>query len=817
MYRNSTQQSQLRASAEMQLANDTPLKTSCRPADELLHELQVHQIELEMQNEELRRAQIALEESRDRYLALYEFAPVGYLTLTGEGLIEEINLTGAKLFGIERKQLIKRHFAALVVPRDGDLWHGFFKELMRQKKEAHQVELILKRSDNTVFHVLLSGQFVAIDNPVPAMRITLTDITENKQTEAALRKSQTDLNRAQAVAHIGSWHIDAFNNSLEWSDENFRIFGIPKGTPLTYESFLDNVHPEDRYFVNAAWKAALTGKPYDIEHRIIVDQKVKWVHEQIELDFDWQGKLRGGIGTTEDITAIKNNRETLRLERIFLRQIIDNVPSVIFVKNRAGQFLLGNQALADSYCTSPDSLIGLTEANFNTNADEVTRFYQEDLEVINSRRPKCFPEKKVTHSDGTHHYYNTTKIPLFDADDTCNKVLVVATDITEHKLNEEKLSLADRRKDEFLAMLAHELRNPMAPISNAVQLMKRQAITDSKLVSSLNIIDRQVVHISSLLDDLLDVARMVQDKITLKTGPIKLIDIVNNALEISRPLIDARRQELIILQTSTPQWIEGDHVRLTQALSNLLNNAAKYSPEDAKITLRVLQDGDEAVIEVQDNGIGIDSDILPQIFELFVQVDHSLAHSQGGLGIGLTLVRQLIEIHGGTVTAKSAGLGHGSLFTVRLPVVPMESVSTESISEKSAFAMPKLRILVVDDYPDAIESMTLLLQTEGHEVETADCGMKALEQAQIFQPHIVLLDIGLPDLNGYEVAKRLRLLPETKHMILIALSGYGQAEDFEKSQSAGFNHHLLKPMDYLKLSALLTSLLSNTSDDFDLI
>ena len=816
MYRNSTQQSTLRASAEIQLANDTSLKISFRAADELLHELQVHQIELEMQNEELRHAQIALEESRDRYLALYEFAPVGYLTLTGEGLIEEINLTGAKLFGIERKLLIKRHFAAVVVPKDGDRWHVFFKELMRQKKEAHQVELILKRSDNTVFHALLSGQFVAIGIAVPAMRISLTDITENKQTEAALRKSQADLNRAQAVAHVGSWHMDVGNNKLEWSDENFRIFGIPEGTPLTYESFIDTVHPADRYFVDAAWKAALTGKPYDIEHRIIVDQKVKWVHERIELDFDWQGKLTGGVGTTEDITIIKNNQETLRLERIFLRQIIDTVPSVIFVKNREGQFLLGNQALADRYCTSTDSLIGLTEANFNTNADEVTHFYQEDLEVINSRRPKCLPAKKVTHSDGAHYYY-TTKIPLFDADNICNTVLVVATDITEYKLVEEKLNLADRRKDEFLAMLAHELRNPMAPISSAVQLMKRQAITDSKLVSSLNIIDRQVVHISRLLDDLLDVARMMQDKITLKSGSIKLIDIVNNALEISRPLIVARRQELIILQTSTPQWIEGDHVRLTQALSNLLNNAAKYSPVDAKITLRVLQDGDEAVIEVQDNGIGIDPDILPQIFELFIQADHSLAHSQGGLGIGLTLVRQLIDIHGGTVTAKSAGLGHGSLFTVRLPVVPMESVSTESISEKSAFAMPKLRILVVDDYADALESMTLLLQTEGHEVETADCGMKALERAQIFQPHIVLLDIGLPDLNGYEVAKRLRLLPQTKHVILIALSGYGQAEDLKKSKLAGFNHHLLKPMDYLKLSALLTSLLNNTSDDFNLI
>jgi PAS domain S-box-containing protein len=785
----------LQANAETQLARTPPTEASTRSVDELLHELHVHQIELEMQNEE----------SRDRYQELYESAPVGYLTLTREGLITEINLTGARLFGVERKELINRYFSAWVTPKDSDHWHHLLLGLMQREVEAHNFELTLQRSDKSVFHAQLNGQLVASGNLDPVIRITLTDSTERKQTEEALRKSQTDLNRAQAVAHVGNWRMDIQNNRLVWSDENFRIFGIPKGTPLTYQSFLDVVHPADRHFVDAAWKDCLTGKPYAIEHRILVNQQVKWVRELADLEFDEQGTLQGAFGTTEDITDIKSSQKALQHERIFLRQVIDAVPSVIFVKDQEGRFLLSNETLAKCYGTSPESLVGLTEEGFNPNTDEVKHFYQEDLDVINSRLPKLLPEEKVTHADGSEHWYNTVKIPLIDDDNSCNKVLVVATDITERKRAEEALCLIDRRKDEFLAMLAHELRNPLAPIRNAVQLLKVQDVIDPKLVWGLGVIDRQVAHMAQLLDDLLDVARLMHGKIILKTERLELIDLINNALETSRSLIEANGQELILSQTTTPLWIEGDRVRLTQVLSNLLNNAAKYTREGGKISLSLMREGSDAAIEVRDTGIGISRDILPQIFELFIQADHSLAHSQGGLGIGLTLVRQLVEIHGGTIKAASDGIGQGSSFTVRLPAPSIDSSATESALTESALPTPKFRILVVDDYADAAESLMMLLQAEGHEVEAADCGLKAIEQAHLFQPQVVLLDIGLPDLDGYEVAKRLRALPETRDAILIALTGYGQTEDRNRSQSAGFNHHLLKPLNFNKLSDLLSS------------
>ncbi|MDO8846276.1 ATP-binding protein [Methylicorpusculum sp.] len=547
----------------------------------------------------------------------------------------------------------------------------------------------------------------------------------------------------------------------------------------------------------------LTGKPYDIEHRLVIDQKIKWVRELAELEYDKQGSLLGAFGTTEDITDVKSSQEALQQERTFLRQVIDTVPSVIFVKDRYGRFLLCNEALAQSYGASMENLIGMKEDDFNINTVEVAHFERVDLEAINTRKSLFIPEVKVTHADGSLHWYNTVKIPLIE-EDSCNKLLVVATDITERKRAEEALLMADRRKDEFLAMLAHELRNPLAPIRNAVEFLKLQQTTDSKQAWGLNVINRQVNHIARLLDDLLDVARILHGKITLKSERFELAEIVNTAIETSRPLIEQSGQVLIVSNIITPQWIEGDRVRLAQVLSNLLNNATKYTGEGGKIMLNVTREGSTAVIEIRDTGIGIPAATLPHIFDLFIQADDSLAHSQGGLGIGLTLVRRLTEMHGGTVSAASPGIGKGSSFVVKLPTLP-DSSPQESTTSISALPMPKFRILIVDDYADVTESLTMLLEIYGHELKSADCGVKAIECAQVFSPQVVLIDIGLPDMNGYEVAKRLRQLPVTQDALLIALSGYGMAVGRELSQSSEFNHYLLKPLELEKLLTILNA------------
>jgi PAS domain S-box-containing protein len=777
----------------------------------LLYKQQQRALHTVMEREEQLKQEIAERNKTRAERDLYVFLAKSNTEFIGmcdtEGVPFFINDAGLRLVGLDSlEQGLDIPIREFFFPEDqAFMMDEFFPAVIQNGRG--EIEIRFRHFKTGEAFWMICNVFVLKDSSenLAGLATVSTNITERKKTEEALRQSQINLNRAQAVAHIGSWRMDVGNNILDWSDENYRIFGIPKGTSLTYQSFLEVIHPDDRELVDKAWKDALTGKPYDIEHRLIVGQEIKWVREQAELEFDEHGSLTGGFGTTKDITDIKRSQEALQHERMFLRQVIDAAPSMIFVKDRESRFILGNEALARCYGTNPENLIGQSDQIFNTDADEVARFLQDDLEVISSRTPKRIPEEKVTCSDGIVHWYSTVKIPLLEDDNSCNKLLGVASDITERKRAEEALRLADRRKDEFLAMLAHELRNPLAPIRNAVQLLKMREDEDPKLVWSRNVIDRQVTHMARLLDDLLDVARIMQGKITLKSERFELTDIVNNAIENSRPLIESRGQELIVSQTTTPQWIEGDRVRLEQVLSNLLNNAAKYTSEGGTITLSVMRDNSDAVIKIQDTGIGIAPDILPQIFDLFTQADHSLAHSQGGLGIGLTLVRQLVEIHGGTVTAASAGVGQGSSFTVRLPALTMKSTDTESTQTQSMLPIPKFRILVVDDYLDAAESLTMLLQAEGHEVETADCGLKAIEQAQRFRPQVVLLDIGLPDLDGYEVAKRLRAMPETRDTILIALTGYGQTEDRERSELAGFDHHLLKPVNFEKLSALLTA------------
>ncbi|MGZ5051458.1 MAG: PAS domain S-box protein [Methylobacter sp.] len=715
-----------------------------------------------------------------------------------------INDAGLRLVGLDSlEQGLKTSVKDFFFPEDQALvMETFFPEVLRNGQGEIEIRFRHFKTGEALWMIYNVFALKDLDGQTIGLGTVSTHITRRKQIEEALRDSQRDLNYAQKVAHIGSWRLNVHDNILEWSDENYRIFGAIPGTPQTYESFLEIVHPNDREQVDNAWKEALNGKPYDISHRIIADGKIKWVREQAELEFDEHGALLGGFGTTEDITRIKNAQDALQHERAFLREVIDAAPSIIFVKDSNGRFLLANKAMAQCYGTSPESLIGKTDKDFHPYADEVSNFHYDDIYVLSTRKIKQIAEEKVTQPDGSPRWYSTVKIPLFE-DGTCDKLLGVATDITERKHAEEKLRLANQRKDEFLAMLAHELRTPLAPIRNAVQLLKMHQPTDNKLAWSCNVIDRQVSHMARLLDDLLDVARIMQGKIRLQMERIELTDVINNAVETSRPLIESRNQELTISKPTIPQWVDGDRVRLAQVLSNLLNNAAKYTDEGGKIMLIVTQQSSTAVIEVKDTGIGIAPDILPQIFDLFTQADHSLAHSQGGLGIGLTLVRQLVEKHGGTVAAASPGVGLGSSFTVRLPTLPKDSPASETERFESMPPQRKCRVLVVDDYTDAAESLTTLLQSEGHDVDIANCGMQALEIAAIFRPQVVLLDIGLPDLDGYEVAKRLRALPGMQNTVLIALTGFGQIEDCERSRAAGFDHHLLKPLNFEKLSELL--------------
>ena len=506
-----------------------------------------------------------------------------------------------------------------------------------------------------------------------------SDITERKRIEQALRDSQADLNRAQSVGQIGSWRLNIQRNELHWSDENHRIFGIPKGTSMAYETFLSAIHPDDREYVDRMWMAALRGAPYDIEHRLVVDGVLKWVRERAELEFDEQGRLLGGFGTTQDITGLKQ----------------------------------AEQALIE----------------------------------------------------------------------------------------------ADQRKDEFLAMLAHELRNPLTPIRNAAHVLGRLETQDPRVQWAQQIIERQVGHLTRLVDDLLDVSRIVRGKVSLKMEPVELAAVVNQALDMARPLIDGMQHRIAVRLPEQPAYLEGDPVRLAQVLLNLLDNAAKYTPEGGRIEVEASVVGPVIEIKVRDNGIGIPADLLPQVFDLFQQGERTLDRSQGGLGIGLTLVKRLVEMHGGLLEACSAGEGLGSEFTIWLPVLPAPSLTACQAVDAANPATAHCRVMVVDDDPAVTDSMTVLLQIEGHEVRAAASGEAALELARSFRPQLVLLDIGLQDMDGYAVARQLRAQQAAGEKIcLVAVTGYGHEAARARSEEAGFDRHLVKPVDPEILCELLSEI-----------
>jgi signal transduction histidine kinase len=385
----------------------------------------------------------------------------------------------------------------------------------------------------------------------------------------------------------------------------------------------------------------------------------------------------------------------------------------------------------------------------------------------------------------------------------------VLVDITERKRAEDALKEADRSKNEFLATLAHELRNPLAPIRAAVKILQLKSDPTPVSQSALEVIERQTRQMTRLIDDLLDIARVTSNKLELRREKILLSEVLDAAVETSQPLIEQRGHKLIVKAPSAPIYIDGDLVRLAQVISNLLNNAAKYTGRGGRIWLTVARKENDSVIKIRDTGIGIPAEMMPQIFEMFTQADRTNG-PPGGLGIGLTLVKRLVEMHGGTITVHSEGLGKGSEFVVRVPMTSSPSVPPE-IQEKGkpkskAEKGTSTRILVVDDNQDSADSIGLLLKLLGNEVRIEHDGLAAVDVANEFKPQVVLLDIGLPTLNGYEAAKKIRKKPWGRQAVLIAVTGWGETVDRQRSKKAGFDHHLVKPVEPDVLTNLLASL-----------
>jgi signal transduction histidine kinase len=375
--------------------------------------------------------------------------------------------------------------------------------------------------------------------------------------------------------------------------------------------------------------------------------------------------------------------------------------------------------------------------------------------------------------------------------------------LAEHRLAEGALRLADQRKNEFLATLGHELRNPLAPLLTGLHLMRMLIAQDERVARIMKTMERQIAHLVRLVDDLLEVSRITRGLVDVRHDPLDLVTVLHEAIDTSRPAVDAGRHELMLDLPERPLLVSGDPVRLTQVFANLLTNAAKYTNAGGRIDLIAHQDAGRAVVTVRDNGIGILDEHLSAIFDMFVQVNRSSRGAQGGLGIGLTLVRSLAEMHGGRVEARSGGPGKGSEFVVELPLLELEAPIAEPDAAAAPEPFPKRRILVVDDNPDACDTLGALLEALGATVAVAHDGRSALDKLDEFAPDAVLLDIGMPEMDGYEVVRRLRAMPRHVHVVAIALTGWGQDEDVRQSRAAGFDHHMVKPLDIAVLRELL--------------
>lgn len=619
----------------------------------------------------------------------------------------------------------------------------------------------------------------------------VTAVRTEMQEALALRERHYQT-LAEAMPQIvftatAAGRVDYFNQ--RWYD----FTGSDPGESL-HEAARRFVHPDDLPGTRAKWRLAVQhALPYEVEHRLRSQSNdYRWhLVRAVPLRDDTRGVM-GWMGTATDVDDQKNAESALRASEERFQLAVAATRALLYDWSIAKNRVWRSAGLIDVIGIAPGESEDATEW-------WLSRMHPEDrADVPRLDEGPLAHETKSTREyrvrDRFDRYVWVRDYGLVVRDERGKAVRMVGSivNIDQEKQAEVTLREEARRKDEFLATLGHELRNPLAPIVGGIQLLRRLELPSREATDACAMIERHTTHLVRLVEELLDATRVSHGKVTLRRDPLELSTIVSRAVESTRPLFASRGVALDI-GTLPPVWVDGDEVRLTQVLTNLLNNGAKFTQRLVRIDVRVT--GTEAAMHVIDDGIGIAPAMLPHVFEPFAQVTPALETGvESGLGLGLSLVRELVELHGGTVEARSAGAGQGSAFIVRLPTIapPVEAPAQAAVPETSG---RKQRILLVDDNVDASAALAALLQFEGHDVRVAQDGPSALEAAAIYRPTVILLDIGLPGMDGYEVARRLRASPASADALIVAITGYGHAEAVARSRAAGFDRHMIKPID----------------------
>lgn len=629
------------------------------------------------------------------------------------------------------------------------------------------------------------------------------EIANRQRAEVALRHTDERLRLALESSRMGMWSTDLKLNVTECTTTTYELFGLPADTrDLTAEQWAERIHPEDRAQVEAARLQGLADRGQSaVEFRALwPDGTVRWMDARWRVFHNEAGGAERLIGLTTDITEHKRAEAALRQSQNRLAAAVQIARLGIWEYEAAPQITHWDERCRE--------IFGVTQARPMSSAEVFGLIHSEDRARVASELEAALEpsgdglfdtEYRVVRADHALRWVAVRGHAMKDGAGEAHayaRFVGTVLDFTERKRIEEELREADRRKDQFIATLAHELRNPLAPVRYATRLLD-QGVPAQMAADARRMIDRQLAQMARLLDDLLDASRITRHAFEMRRELLDMRRIIEGSVEAARPLAEMVKLDLRSQLPPDPLPVNGDAARLSQVISNVLNNATKYTDPGGHIVIEAAAEGTDIVVRVRDDGIGISPQHLAGIFDLFTRGE-TTGRAAGGLGIGLSLARQLVELHGGSIHATSTGAGCGSEFTIRLPRATEAAVLTESVAEPekvTALGAANVRILVVDDNVDAADSLAHLLAVMGYQTKVAYEGVSALELADLYRPGVVLLDVGLPNLSGHEVARRLRTQPWGLAVKLIALTGWGSEDDRRKSREAGFDEHLTKPVD----------------------